>query len=41
MDALLLSGFAILLVVGFIFVSAVEGWRRWPEHRRLRKHLRN
>jgi hypothetical protein len=40
LDILLLSGLTILLV-GFLFVSAVEGWRRWSEHRRLKKHFRN
>jgi hypothetical protein len=38
LDALLLGKFAIL-VVGF--VSAVEGWRRWSEHRRIREHFRS
>jgi hypothetical protein len=41
LDTLLLSGFAILLVAGFAFVSAVEGWWRWPDQRRLRKHFRH
>jgi hypothetical protein len=40
LDILLFSGLAILLA-GFFFVSAVEGWRRWSEHRRLKKHFRN
>jgi hypothetical protein len=29
------------LLGGFAFVSAVEGWRRWSEHRRIKKHLRH
>jgi hypothetical protein len=40
LDTLLMSGLAIVLV-GFAFVSAVEGWRRWSEHRRLKEHFRN
>ena len=40
LDPLLLSGLAVLFA-GFTFVSAVEEWRRWSEHRRLRKHFRH
>jgi hypothetical protein len=40
LDSLLFGGLAILLV-GFVFVSAVEGWRRWSDNRRIRKHFRN
>jgi hypothetical protein len=39
LDTLLVGVLAILLV-GFGFVSAVEGWRRWSEHQRLKKHFR-
>jgi hypothetical protein len=39
LDSLLFGGLAILLV-GFVFVSAVEGWRRWSDNRRIRKHFR-
>ena len=38
-DILLFAGLAILLG-GFVFVSALEGWRRWSEHQRLKKHFR-
>jgi hypothetical protein len=37
---LLFAGLAVLLG-GIAFVSAVEGWRRWSDHRRLKKHFRN
>jgi len=40
LDILLFSGLAILLA-GFAFVSAVEGWRRWSERQRLKKHFRS
>jgi hypothetical protein len=40
LDTLLFGALAILLV-GFGFVSAVVGWRRWSEYRRLRKHFRS
>jgi len=40
LDTLLLSGLAVL-IGGFVFVSAMEGWRRWSERRRLRKHFRD
>jgi hypothetical protein len=40
LDTLLLAGLAIL-VAGFAFVSAVEGWRRWSDNRRIRKHFRH
>jgi hypothetical protein len=29
------------LIGGFVFVSAIEGWRLWSERRRLRKHFRH
>ena len=38
-DILLFAGLAVLLG-GFVIVSAVEGWRRWSDDRRIRKHLR-
>jgi hypothetical protein len=43
LDALLMGGLAALLVtVAFFgFVSALAGWRRWSEHRRLKEHFRN
>jgi hypothetical protein len=34
LDTLLIAGLAILLG-GVAFVSAIEGWRRWSDHRRL------
>jgi hypothetical protein len=40
LDTLLLGGI-VILAIGFIFVSAVEAWRRWSEHRRLKKHFRS
>jgi H+/Cl- antiporter ClcA len=40
LDILLFAGLAILLG-GFGFLSAVEGWRRWSDNRRIRNHLRN
>jgi hypothetical protein len=40
LDTLLVGGLAILLV-GFGFVSVVEGWRRWSDNRRIRKHFRS
>jgi hypothetical protein len=40
LDILLFSGLAVLLA-GFAFVSVVEGWRRWSEHQRLKKHFRS
>jgi hypothetical protein len=39
LDTLLLAGLAILFA-GFAFLSAVEGWRRWSDNRRIRKHFR-
>ena len=39
LDTLLLGGLAIL-IGGFAFVSTIEGWRRWSEYRRLKKHFR-
>jgi hypothetical protein len=39
-DTLLLAGIVILFA-GFAFVSAVEGWRRWSDNRRIRKHFRH
>ena len=38
LDILLFSSLAILFV-GFGFVAALEGWRRWSDDRRLRKHF--
>jgi hypothetical protein len=40
LDTLLLAGLAILFA-GFAFVSAVKGWRRWSDNRRIRKHFRH
>ena len=40
LDTLLLGGLAIL-IGGFAFVSTIEGWRRWSEYRRLKKHFRS
>jgi hypothetical protein len=40
LDTLLFGGLAVLLL-GFVFVSAVEGWRRWSEHQRLKTHFRS
>jgi hypothetical protein len=40
LDILLFGGLAILLA-GFVFVSAVEGFRRWSDNRRIKKHFRN
>jgi hypothetical protein len=40
LDTLLLDSLAIV-IAGFAFVSAVEGWRRWSEYRRLKKHFRS
>ena len=39
LDTLLLGGLATL-IGGFAFVSTIEGWRRWSEYRRLRRHFR-
>jgi hypothetical protein len=39
-DILLFAGLAVLLG-GVAFVSAVEGWRRWSENRRLKEHFRS
>jgi len=39
LDTLLLDSLAILLA-GVAFVSSIEGWRRYAEYRRLRKHFR-
>jgi hypothetical protein len=43
LDTLLMGALTILVVgVAFMgFVLAVEGWRRWSEHRRLKEHFRN
>jgi hypothetical protein len=38
LDTLLLIALAVL-IGGFLFVTAIEGWRRWSERRRLRKAL--
>jgi hypothetical protein len=33
---------ALFSVIGaFVFVSAIEGWRLWAEHRRLEKRFRD
>jgi hypothetical protein len=37
---LLLNSLAIL-VAGVGFVAALEGWRRWSENRRIRKHFQH
>jgi hypothetical protein len=29
-----------LVLLGFGFVSVIEAWRRWSDHRRIKKHLR-
>jgi hypothetical protein len=39
-DILLFTSIAIV-VAAFGFVGALEGWRRWSDNRRIRKHLRN
>jgi hypothetical protein len=39
LDMLLLNSLAIL-VAGVGFIAALEGWRRWSESRRIRKHFR-
>jgi len=36
---LFFAGLALVLG-GFAFVFAIEGWRQWSENRRIRKHLR-
>jgi hypothetical protein len=43
LDTLLMGGLTILVVgVAFIgFIVAVEGWRRWSEHRQIKEHFRN
>jgi hypothetical protein len=43
LDTLLMGGLAVLLVAVafFAFITAVEGWRRWSEHRLLKEHFRN
>jgi hypothetical protein len=38
LDTLLLGGIAIL-IGGVVFVSAIEGWRRWSDNRQIKKHL--
>jgi hypothetical protein len=40
LEILLFSGLAILLA-GFLFVSALEGWRRWSQYRRFKNHFRS
>jgi hypothetical protein len=37
----ILFGAVVVLVCGVGFLFAVEGWRRWAEYRRLRKHFRH
>ena len=39
-EDLLLLGLAVLFG-GLCFLSALQGWRRWSENRRLRKHFRH
>jgi hypothetical protein len=36
LDTLLLAGLAILLG-GVVFVSGLDGWHRWSNHRRIQK----
>jgi len=38
LDMLVFGPPAILLLI-FAFACAVEGWRRWSENRRIRKHF--
>jgi hypothetical protein len=38
LNALLLNSLTIVLA-GIGFVAALEGWRRWSESRRIRKHF--
>ena len=40
MDTILFSA-VVVFVCGIGFLCAVEGWRRYAEYRRLRKHFRN
>jgi hypothetical protein len=40
LDFLLISALAILLA-GVGFVIALEGWRRWSDNRRIRKHFQH
>ena len=40
LDVVLFAGIVIVLAA-FGFVGALEGWRRWSNNRRIRKHLRN
>jgi hypothetical protein len=37
-NSLLLNSLAILLA-GVAFAAALEGWRRWSESRRIKKHF--
>ncbi len=39
-DLLLFAGTAVV-VAGFGFVVALEGWRHWSYNRKIRKHLNN
>jgi hypothetical protein len=38
-DTLLLAAIAIV-VAGGVFIVVLDGWRRWSDNRRIRKHLR-
>jgi hypothetical protein len=40
LDILLFTSLAILLTL-FGFACAVEGWRRWSDNRRIRKHFQH
>jgi uncharacterized integral membrane protein len=40
LDNLLIAVLAVV-IGGFVFVTAIEGWRYWSERRRLRKHFRD
>jgi hypothetical protein len=39
-EILFFAGLATLLA-GVAFIAVLEGWRRWSDNRRIRKHLRN
>jgi hypothetical protein len=40
LDTILLT-ITVVFICGVGFLFAVEGWRRYAEYRRLRKHFRN
>ena len=40
LDVLLFAGLALVLA-GFVFVGALEAWRRWSHNRRIKNHFRN